>query len=149
MPLPKVSGVFRVGSDYDLRFAPSGIAVGSFRAVGSQSKKNDNDEWETTAEIWVTVTVFGKQAEACANLEIVKGAQVDILGSISIEDWETKDGEKRQTVKVIADAIGVREQRDQRGGGQQRQQQAPQQAGRQGDPDPWGPPSGSVEEPPF
>lgn len=149
MPLPKVSGVFRVGSDYEIRFAPSGIAVGSFRAVGSQSKKLDNGDWETTAEIWVSVTVFGKLAEVYAELGIVKGVEVDVLGNISIEEWETKDNEKRTTVKIIADAVGVRPKRDR--DGQQTQSAPVQQAapqGRQGDPDPWGGTPAS-DDPPF
>lgn len=148
MPLPKVSGVFRVGSDYEIRFAPSGIAVGTFRCVGSQSKKLDNGEWETTAEIWVSVTVFGKLAEVYAEMGIEKGVEVDVLGNISLEEWTTKEGEKRSGVKIIADAVGVRPKRE-RDGQQTRSAPAQQAAGRSGDPDPWGGTTESQSEPPF
>lgn len=147
MALPQVTGTFMVGSDYDVRFAPSGIAVGSFRAVASQSKKLDNGEWETTAEIWVTVTVFGQLAEAGANMGIEKGVQVDVLGRISNEEWTTKEGEKRVTQKLIADALGVRPRKNASSGQGSSQQGGGQSAGRLGDANPWGATDG--EEPPF
>lgn len=103
--LPRITGEFTVGSDPELRFAPSGIAVASFSAVADKSKKTD-DGWEKDKEIWVRVTVFKQMAEHVAE-SITKGMRVVIAGQINLSDWEDKDGNKRTSAEVVADEIGV------------------------------------------
>lgn len=104
--LPRITGEFTVGSDPELRFAPSGIAVASFSAVADKSKKNESGEWEKDKEIWVRVTAFKQMAEHVAE-SVTKGSRVVISGQISLSDWEDKDGNKRTSAEVIADDIGV------------------------------------------
>jgi single-strand DNA-binding protein len=144
MALPTIVGEWRCGSDYELRFAPSGVAVGTLRCVASSAKKV-NDEWVTTGEIWVTVTMFSSLAEMVAEMNPGKGDLVHVSGTIQEEEWETKEGEKRKTIKVIANGFSVRRRKGEGKDGGSQQSQRPQQ---QASEDPWGPPSAS-DEPPF
>lgn len=154
MPHLQITGVLRAGTDPDLKFSPSGLAIATVRAVASRSKKNDNDEWEDIEPSWYKVTAFGPLAELLAD-KIEKGKRFHIMGDHSIEEWETKEGEKRTTDKIVARALFPYEERNQ-GGGQARQRQgntqsAPQQEspwGPQQTGDPWGT-APSSSEPPF
>jgi single-strand DNA-binding protein len=140
-----VNGVVRVGTDPELRFSPGGTAVASFRAVASRSKKNDRDEWETTHEMWFGVTAFGHLAEFVAE-HVEKGAQVNLLGEIYEEEYETQQGEKRRTIKVLCHGLDPLPKRDGAGGSNrpaQVREQAPAQES------PWGPPPGQDDQPPF
>lgn len=105
--LPRVIGEFRAVTDSTLRFTPSGMAVAEFRAVADKKKKNDaTGEWEDDKVCWLTITSFKKLAENVAE-SVTKGALVTIDGTLQTEDWETKEGEKRQTYRVLANTIGV------------------------------------------
>lgn len=161
MALLTVNGVARAATDPDLKFSPTGLPIASVRAVASKSKKNDRDEWETVSEMWFSVTAFGALGEWMVEA-LSKGQQFNLLGEIYEEEWETSEGEKRKTLKVIANGINPIPRRDQQGGqqGQQRPQgnqqggwnqpqgqpngggnwgaQQPQQGPPQGDP--WGQP---------
>ena len=49
---------------------------------------------------WVSVAVFGKAAEAAANLK--KGDRVYVEGSIKIDSWKGSDGTERHGLNVTA-----------------------------------------------
>lgn len=155
MALMTVSGRVRAGTDPDLRFAPSGTAVARVRAVASRNKKNDAGEWETTDEMWFSVTAFGPLAEQIAET-ITKGQEFWLLGEICEETWTTEGGEERKTIKVYANAVNAIPRRDQParvggagGGGGGAQQYAGGGGAGSAPGDPWGAPSNQPEEPPF
>lgn len=56
---------------------------------------------ETT---WYSVTVFGKQAEACKNY-LNKGSQVYCEGKPKVEQYEGKDGTTKYKIKLTADVV--------------------------------------------
>lgn len=103
MPLPQVTGEFRLAADPELRFAPSGVAVGSFRAVASKPKKTDAG-WEDDKECWLNVTCFKQLAENVAE-SLEKGMLVTITGSLETRNYETREGEKRTSFDLIAESI--------------------------------------------
>jgi len=109
MPLPTVFGEARVVADPELRFSPSGKGVASVRLVADRARKNDNNEWETVAQIWMTGTMWnsdhGNEAEnLCESIQ--KGDLVEFRGEVSEREYETKDGEKRKSIEVNLRAIG-------------------------------------------
>lgn len=105
--LPRVIGEFRAATDPTLRFTPSGMAVAEFRAVADKKKKDDSTgEWVDDKVCWLTITSFKKLAENVAE-SVTKGSLVNIEGTLQTEDWETKEGEKRQTYRVLANTVGV------------------------------------------
>ena len=54
--------------------------------------------------LFVNITVFGKPAEACQKY-LVKGSNVYVEGRLVFESWEDKQGAKRSSIKVVADAV--------------------------------------------
>lgn len=106
MSLPQISAEFRLGTDPNLRFAPSGVAVCGIRAVASSRKKNDKDEWVDDKTCWVELVGFKQLAENMAE-SFAKGDQVVATGRLQTEDWTDNDGNKRTSVKVILDNIGM------------------------------------------
>lgn len=106
MTLPSFVSEMRVGSDPTIRFAESGMAIASFSAVSDKRKKNDSTgEWETVKSIWVRVTAFKKLAENVAG-SVKKGDLVLVIGEINQDEYE-KDGEKRKSLEVVANHVGL------------------------------------------
>ena len=72
----------RLGRDPEMRYMPNGDPVTSFSvAIDERTKKDGN--WDK-ATVWVRVSVFGKQAEAC-NQYLAKGRQVYVEGRLSFD----------------------------------------------------------------
>lgn len=106
MTLPAFVSEMRVGSDPQIKFAQSGVAITSFSAVSDKRKKNEaTGEWETVKSIWVRVTAFKKLAENVAG-SIKKGDLVIVVGEINQDEYE-KDGEKRKSLEVVANHVGL------------------------------------------
>jgi single-strand DNA-binding protein len=149
--LPQVVGEFRIGTSPNLRFAPSGTAVCSIRAVASSRRKNEQSgEWEDDKTTWVELVGFRRLAENMAE-SFDKGDLVTVMGKLQVEDWEDNEGHKRTSVRVMVDNIGMsvafnaaRSVKADRGG-----QSQSQTSGGQEQQDPWGTPSTGSDEPPF
>lgn len=101
--LPQVTIDGRMVADPELRFAPSGVAVGKFRVVASSRKQVDG-EWVDDKTLWMQVTCFKKLAENVVD-SLVKGDLVVVTGRISTDEWTTDAGEKRSSVVMIADSV--------------------------------------------
>ena len=65
------------------------------------------------------MSVFGQQAENCAQY-LAKGRPVAIDGRLEWREWTDQQGQKRQSVEIVADAVqflGSRGDGDGGGGG--------------------------------
>lgn len=99
----------RLARDPELRFIPStGMAVAKFtlavdREMSRDKKQEATSQGKQTAD-FISITVFGKQAENCANY-LAKGSQCAVHGRISTGSYTTQSGEKRYTTDIIADRI--------------------------------------------
>ena len=90
--------------DPELRFTPNGTAVASFGLAVNRNIQNKNSgEWETQVDFF-NVTALYKLAENCAE-SLSKGDRVLISGRLSQDSWESKEGQKRSAVKIIANVI--------------------------------------------
>ena len=88
--------------DPETRYLPSGMAVSEFGlAVNDRVKKGD--EW-VDRPTFVDITVFGRQAETAGEF-LKKGSPTFIEGRLQLDSWETKEGEKRSKLKVVAENI--------------------------------------------
>lgn len=98
--------VFLIGNltrDPELRYIPSGSAVVTFTvAVNRVYKTQTGEKKEQTS--FIRVVVWGRRAEVCGEY-LSKGSPVFVEGRLQSRDWETQDGQKRNTVEVIADNI--------------------------------------------
>lgn len=104
--LPYVSMEGRLTRDPELRFAPSGVAVGQFRIVANSRKKNEQGEWENDKTLFMAVVCFRQLAENCAE-SLRQGDLVVVNGRINTEEWETDQGEKRNQTRLVADQVSV------------------------------------------
>jgi single-strand DNA-binding protein len=99
----------RLVRDPELKFIPStGMAVAKFnlavdREMSKDKKQEAAAQGKQTAD-FISITVFGKQAENCANY-LNKGSQCAVHGRINTGSYTTQSGEKRYTTDVIADRI--------------------------------------------
>lgn len=89
--------------DPEVRYTPSGTAVGDVGVAISESYRNKAGELvETTC--FVDVEVWGRQAETTAEY-LSKGSPVLIEGKLRLDQWENQQGEKRSRLKVRADRV--------------------------------------------
>jgi single-strand DNA-binding protein len=87
----------------ELRYTPSGTAVSDLRlAVNRQYQTQGGERREETC--FLTVVVWGKQAEASAQY-LDRGSPVLVEGRLQTRDWETKDGQRRSVVEVVAERL--------------------------------------------
>ncbi len=90
--------------DPELRFTPNGTPVASFSvAVNKRTKEKGSEEWVNSADFF-NVVVWFKLAENCAE-SLSKGDRVLITGKLSQESWEDREGQKRTSVRIIANVV--------------------------------------------
>jgi single-strand DNA-binding protein len=104
--LPVVTVEGRMVVDPELRFAQSGTAVGKFRVVASNRKKDESGEWKDDKTLWLDVTCFDKVAENVAE-SLEKGDLVVVVGRIQTDEWETDDGQKRSKIVMVANSVAA------------------------------------------
>ena len=88
--------------DPELRSLPSGMSVCSLR-IASNTRRKTSNGWVDKPN-YFDVTVWGAQGENCANY-LAKGRPVAIDGRLEWREWEDKQGNKRQSVDIIADSV--------------------------------------------
>jgi len=98
-----VTLVGTLGKDPELRYTTGGRGVVSFSMAVNRSWKQ-NDEWKQETS-WFNVVAWGDLGEHVAE-SLVKGNRVIVFGRLEQRSYETRDGEKRSTTEVIADAVG-------------------------------------------
>lgn len=94
----KISATGRLAADSELRYTPDGDAILNFRVasdVGFGDKKTTN---------WFSCALFGKRATALQE-HLSKGQQVAVFGSLTLREWEDRDGAKRVSPDVRVDEI--------------------------------------------
>ena len=90
--------------DPELRNLPSGTSICNLRvAVNSRRKDNQTGEWVDKPNFF-NVKVWGPQGENCAQY-LSKGRPVAIDGRLDWSEWEDQQGNKRQSVDIIADSV--------------------------------------------
>jgi len=90
--------------DPELRSTPSGMSVCSLRiACNTRRKNNSTGDWEDKPN-YFDVTVWGAQGENCARF-LAKGRPVALDGRLEWREWQDKEGNNRQSVEIIADAV--------------------------------------------
>ena len=101
--------------DPDVREPGTGLSVCKLGlAVNTRRKNNATGDWEEKPNFF-HVTVFGRQAENCAKY-LNKGRPVAIDGRLEWSEYEV-DGQKRQSVDIIAETVQFLGGRDDAGNG--------------------------------
>lgn len=89
--------------DPELRYIPSGSAVATFTLGVNRFYTTQTGEKKEQSS-FIRIVVWGRRAEVCGEY-LSKGSPVFVEGRLQSRDWQTQDGQKRNTVEVIADNI--------------------------------------------
>jgi single-strand DNA-binding protein len=102
--------------DPELRSLPSGNSVCSLRVACNGRRRNPTTtEWEDQPN-YFDVTVWGAQGENCSRF-LSKGRGVAVDGRLQWREWTDKEGQKRQSVDIVADSVQFLGGRDDAGNG--------------------------------
>ncbi|MBI4245229.1 MAG: single-stranded DNA-binding protein [Planctomycetes bacterium] len=99
----KVILVGRLTRDPELRFTPQGTSVCDIGLATSRNYKGSDGNMKQEV-CFVDITTWNKQAEVCAEY-LKKGREVLIEGRLTLVQWETKEGQKRNKLKVTAERV--------------------------------------------
>jgi single-strand DNA-binding protein len=122
-------------ADPELTFGGKGTAVARFR-VATSRRIMKNNEWTASETTFWRCKAFGKLAENIAE-SLTKGDAVIVVGRVLIEQYETADGQKRETTQVITEHAGPSLNRK------------PITAGKPATTDPWEQPAKQTADMPF
>ncbi len=95
--------VFLMGNltrDPELRYVPSGSAVANLGIAVNRSYTSQSGEKKEEV-CYVRVVAWSKLAEICGEY-LTKGSPILVEGRLQSRSWETEDGQKRNTLEVIA-----------------------------------------------
>lgn len=101
--LNKVLLIGNLTRDPELRYIPSGSAVATFTLAVNRFYTTPSGEKKEQSS-FIRIVVWGRRAEVCGEY-LSKGSPVFVEGRLQSRDWQTQDGQKRNTVEVIADNI--------------------------------------------
>lgn len=102
--------VGNLGKDPEMRYLPDGRPVTEM-SVATNRVYNDQNGQQVKETTWFRVSVFGKQAEACAQY-LTKGRQVLVEGRLRPDKetgaprlWQRQDGTYGASFEVIASTV--------------------------------------------
>ena len=101
--LSKVNGVFRIASEIELKYLPSGSAVAKVNLVNSSKYKTQSGEQKEDV-CFINGTVFGKQAEVL-NQYCHKGSKLFVTGQLKQDTWQDQQGNKRSAHSIKIDSF--------------------------------------------
>ena len=88
----------------------SGLTVCSMRIASNTRRKGQDGNWEDKPNCF-DVTVWGAQGENCAQY-LSKGRPVAVDGRLDWREWQDQQGNKRQSIDIIADSVQFLGSRD-------------------------------------
>ena len=95
----KVELLGRVGSDPEMKYTASGIAVTQLRLATDRVRKGGEPETD-----WHSIVVWDKLAEACANY-VEKGQRLYVAGRLAQNSWTGDDGQRRYRTEIHAQEV--------------------------------------------
>jgi single-strand DNA-binding protein len=97
----KVIIVGNLTRDIELKYAPSGTAIGS-TGIASTRKFKGGDGSQKEEVLFVDITFFGRTAEI-ANQYLRKGSKALIEGRLKLDSWTDQNGGKRSKHTVVVE----------------------------------------------
>jgi single-strand DNA-binding protein len=98
-----VTIVGNITRDPELRFTAGGKGIASF-GLAVNRRWQQNGEWQEKVSFF-NVTAWDSLGENIA-ASLTKGTRVIVTGRLEQREYETKEGEKRNVVEIVADEIG-------------------------------------------
>jgi single-strand DNA-binding protein len=99
--------VGNLADDPEVRFTSTGTAVANF-TIASSSRIFDKDagQWRDGDTLFLRCTIWQQSAEHVAD-SLTKGTRVILSGRLRQRSFETREGEKRTSVELVVDEIGI------------------------------------------
>ncbi len=147
--LNKVLLIGRLTRDPEIRTFSTGGKVASFGfAVNNRRKNNQTGQWEDEP-CFLDVEAFnrgesGRQLADLVEQYLRKGHQAFIEGHLRLDQWTSKEGEKRSKLKIVLDNLQFLEPRADGAGGEGRPMRS---SGSRGPAAPAAPRGGHYDEP--
>jgi single-strand DNA-binding protein len=91
-----VTLIGNLATDVELREVGEDLQVASFLLAVDRPGKDEAD--------FVRISTWNKQAEICAQY-LSKGRKVGIDGRLRSSSWEDSDGNKRNSIEVVANRV--------------------------------------------
>ena len=107
----KVILIGRLGSDPEVRYTPSGVAVANFNIATSEEWKDKDSGEKRERTEWHRIVAWRRLGEICGEY-LSKGQQVYVEGRIQTNAWEDKEGNKRYTTEIVANTVQFLGRRD-------------------------------------
>ena len=104
--MPTFNKVMLMGNltkDPEVKTLATGMSVADLRLAINESY-TDKTGQKVEKACFVDVTVWDKQAEACRTY-LSKGSPILVEGRLQMDEWTTKEGEKRSKLRVRADRV--------------------------------------------
>lgn len=111
----KIFIIGNVGREPEMRYTPNGNPVTSFSVATTRRYTVQGEQQEETQ--WFQISAWNRLAENC-NQYVTKGMKVFVEGRLSLEEYDTPDGQKRTSLKVTAFEVQFLNRPGDPGGGQ-------------------------------
>jgi single-strand DNA-binding protein len=89
--------------DPELRSTGGGLTVCKLRVAVNTRRKNSDGTWDEKPN-YFSVTVFGRQADSCGQY-LRKGRPIAIDGRLEWSEYTNNEGQKRESIDIIADTV--------------------------------------------
>ena len=100
--MPNVAIIMgRLTADPELRTTPSGVTVVRFRVAVDRRFQKQGAEKQTD---FINVVAWRQNAEFVSRY-FQRGSMIAVRGSIRMDNYEDKDGNKRTSFEVVADEV--------------------------------------------
>lgn len=103
-----ISTTANIGKYHGLKFGNDGKPRISFSAAETARIKDQSGQWVDGGTTWYNVTLFGGVAEALDQLIANQGGKGKVIftGRMSTRNYE-HNGEKRESLDVVAESVGL------------------------------------------
>ena len=95
-----------LATDVELDQTRAGVDRAKFRVATTERQRDENGNWRDSEAVFHSVVAYGATARAAART-FAKGDRVAIVGESTTEAWTDREGNRRQSTQVKADAIGA------------------------------------------
>lgn len=115
-----ISTTANIGKYHGLKFGNDGKPRISFSAAETARIKDQSGQWVDGGTTWYNVTLFGGAAEALDQLIANQGGKGKVIfsGRMSTREYE-HNNEKRESLDVVAESVGLVPKNQPAQGGQQ------------------------------
>lgn len=109
--LNKVMIIGNLGKDPEMKYTQQGTPITTFSIAVSRTRKSPDGQFIDETE-WFRVVAWEKLAETC-NEYLRKGSKVYIEGRLQTREYQTQEGQQRQSVEVVANEMLILDSRQQ------------------------------------